>query len=79
MGRIWTSGNLLPAQNRDHYSTVSAPLPVAGSARITTWPVAELAQRVLPAVGVRYRSAREQAVLDEVARRFAAVTRSAAP
>jgi hypothetical protein len=58
---------------------VSAPLPVAESARITTYPVAELAQRVLPAVGVRHRNAREQAVLDEVARRFAAVVRSASP
>jgi pectate lyase len=67
MGRLWVSGNLLPAENRDHYSTVPAPLPVPAAARVTTFPVGELAARVLPAVGMRYRNAREQALIDELA------------
>jgi pectate lyase len=67
MGRLWVAGNLLPRENRDHYSTVSEPLEIPTTARVTTWPATELRQRMLPFVGVRFRTAEEQALIDEVA------------
>jgi hypothetical protein len=66
MGRLWVAGNILPSENRDHYSTISEPLPVPAAARVTTWPASELRQRMLPFVGVRYRSAEEQGLIDEL-------------
>jgi Calx-beta domain/Right handed beta helix region/Divergent InlB B-repeat domain/Pectate lyase len=66
MGRLWVSGNILPPQNRDHYSTVSSPLAVPAPARVTTWPASELPSRVLPSVGTGHRTSAEQALLDVV-------------
>jgi len=68
MGRLWVSGNILPARNRDQYSTVPAPLAVPAAARVTTWPAAELGARVLPTVGTAFRTAAEQTLLDRLAR-----------
>ncbi len=67
MGDLFVSGNLLPAENEDHYSTVGAPLPVPAYARVTTYPASHLAVEVLPEVGMLYRDAEEQAILDEIA------------
>jgi hypothetical protein len=67
MGRLWVAGNILPAANLDHYSTVSAPLPVPPTARVTTWPASELRSRVLPSVGTKYRDGEEEALLAELA------------
>jgi pectate lyase len=66
MGSLWVSGNILPSGNRDQYSTVAAPLPVPSSAQVTTWPAAELGARVLPTVGMKYRTTEEEAILDEI-------------
>jgi hypothetical protein len=67
MGRLWVAGNILPSENRDHYSTVSEPLAIPAAASVTTWPASELRQRMLPFVGVGLRTAEEQALIDEVA------------
>jgi hypothetical protein len=67
MGRLWVSGNILPPQNRDQYSTVSGPLPVPAAAQVTTWPASELTTRVLPTVGTVFRTSAEQTLLNEVA------------
>ena len=67
MGRLWVSGNILPPQNRDQYSTVSGPLAVPAAAQVTTWPASELTTRVLPTVGTVFRTSAEQTLLDEVA------------
>ena len=66
MGRLWVSGNILPPQNRDQYSTVSGPLAVPTAARVTTWPASELRTRVLPTVGTVFRTSAEQTLLNEV-------------
>lgn len=66
MGSLWVSGNILPSGNRDQYSTVAAPLPVPSSAQVTTWAATELGVRVLPTVGMKYRTAEEQAIVDEI-------------
>lgn len=68
MGRLWVSGNIIPPRNEDQYSTVSAPLAVPASARVTTWPASELRTRVLPSVGAPFRTDRELALADEIAR-----------
>ena len=67
MGRLWVSGNILPPQNRDQYSTVSGPLAVPAAAQVTTWPASELTTRVLPTVGTVFRTSAEQTLLNEVA------------
>jgi pectate lyase len=68
MGHLWVSGNILPPQNRDQYSTVSGPLAVPSAAQVTTWPASELKTRVLPTVGTVFRTSAEQALVDEIAR-----------
>jgi pectate lyase len=67
MGHLWVSGNILPPQNRDQYSTVSSPLAVPAAAQVTTWPASELKTQVLPTVGTVFRTSAEQALLVAVA------------
>lgn len=67
MGALWVSGNVLPVGNLDHYSTISAPHPVPTNAQVTTYSAYQLKDRVIPDVGMKYRSAEEQALLSEVA------------
>jgi pectate lyase len=66
MGQLWVAGNDLPSQNRDHYSTISSPNPIPAQFQVTTWPADELDTRVLPSVGMQFRSAEEQAILDNI-------------
>jgi hypothetical protein len=66
MGSLWVSGNILPSVNKDQYSTVPGPLSVPSSARVTTWPAAELGARILPTVGMKYRTPEEDAILNEI-------------
>jgi pectate lyase len=66
LGNIWVAGNILPSCNADQYSTISAPLPVPASAQVTTWSANQLGTQVLPTVGWKYRTAEEQAILDEI-------------
>lgn len=67
LGDLYVSGNHLPPENRDHYSTVAEPLATPSWARVTTQTVDLLGQAVLPHVGMRYRLPGEQSVLDEIA------------
>jgi pectate lyase len=70
MGNLWVAGNLLPSQNRDHYSTISSPNPVPESARVTTWTVEQLKTRMIPHVGMMHRDSEEEALLAEIAARL---------
>jgi hypothetical protein len=67
MGDIWCLGNVLPAQNVDHYSTISAPLNIPGWAQVTTWPATSLEAEVLPYAGTHYRTAEETGLINEIA------------
>lgn len=66
IGKVYVAGNLLPGQNKDHYSSVSAPLPIPPQAQVTADPAATLHYSVLPEVGMLYRTAAEQALLDAI-------------
>lgn len=67
VGQVYVSGNLLPAENRDHFSTVTGPLTIPGYAQVSTAPATSLADVVLPDVGTHHRTVEEQALIDEVA------------
>ena len=67
MGRLWVAGNILPAANKDHYSTIPVPNPVPTNAQATTYSAFELRDRVVPRVGMKYRTTNEQAMLSEMA------------
>jgi pectate lyase len=67
MGALWVSGNVLNPGNLDHYSTISAPHPVPTNAIVTTYSAYELKDKVVPNVGMKYRTPEEQALLSEVA------------
>jgi pectate lyase len=67
LGSLYVQGNVLPADNQDQYSTVSVPLFVPASARVTTYPADQLGSQVLPRVGMLYRDLTEQAILNELA------------
>ncbi len=66
MGDIYTMGNILPPENLDQYSTISAPLPVPAYARVTTHSADQLKAVVLPSVGTHYRLPDEQSAIDEL-------------
>ena len=67
MGALWVAGNVLPAGNRDHYSTIPAPNPVPTNALVTTYSAYDLKDRVVPNAGMKYRTANEQALFSEIA------------
>jgi pectate lyase len=67
MGSLWVSGNILPPENKDQYSTVSGAIPVPPAAQVTTWPASNLRAYVLPGVGTSPRTSAEQALLNEIA------------
>jgi hypothetical protein len=67
MGRLYVRGNLLPPENRDHYSTIAKPLRIPDWAKLTTLPAERVAETILPEVGMRYRTAEEDAILAEIA------------
>jgi hypothetical protein len=67
MGKLWVAGNILPAGNMDHYSTIPAPHLVPTNAQVTTYRALQLKNRVVPDVGMKYRTADEQGLLSEMA------------
>jgi len=67
MGQLHVAGNILPAANRDQYSTVEGPLEIPDWAKVGTVPADGLGQAVLPDVGMAYRSEYERQLLAEVA------------
>jgi pectate lyase len=70
MGKLWVAGNILPDANKDHYSTIPAPNPVPTNAQVTTYGALELRERVVPGVGMKYRSTNEQSMLSEMTARM---------
>jgi hypothetical protein len=66
LGELWVSGNKLPPDTRDSFSTVRAPIEVPERAQVTTWPASELKERVLREVGMKHRDADEKALLAEL-------------
>lgn len=66
MDSLYVSGNLLPEENMDHYSTVSEPLPIPAYARVTRYDISTLADSVVPFVGTHYPLDDETAVFETV-------------
>jgi pectate lyase len=66
MGNLWVAGNIFPVGNLDQYSTIASPNPVPTNAQVTTYPANQLMDRVIPDVGMKYRTAEEQAMLSEI-------------
>jgi len=67
MGHLYVAGNTLPPENRDQYSTIPQPLAIPEWARVTTCPAEELPDRLLPEVGMKYRSEAEKKLIAHVA------------
>jgi len=65
MGDLYVRGNILPPQNLDHYSTIPEPLAIPEWAQVTCSEASEL-YKFVPQVGMQYKDARGQAVLDRV-------------
>jgi pectate lyase len=65
--KVYMSGNIVPSGERDTGSTVASPMPVPAYARVTTHAASTLGDTVVPCVGMKFRAAPEQALLDEVA------------
>jgi len=66
MADLYVYGNILPPENRDHYSTVNNPIPVPEYAQVTTFNAQQLVNKISPYVGMLYRTDEEQAILDEI-------------
>ncbi len=66
MDSLYVSGNLLPRENMDHYSTIPVPLPIPEYARVTTFPASALADSVLPFVGTHYPLEDELALFNTI-------------
>ena len=66
LGSLWVAGNILPAGNLDHYSTTAAPHPVPANAQVTTYNAFDLKDKVIPTVGMKYRTADEQVLIAEL-------------
>ncbi|MCK4275994.1 MAG: hypothetical protein KAX78_05740, partial [Phycisphaerae bacterium] len=71
MGDLWVSGNILPPENCDEYSTITGPLPIPAAYQVTTVPAAQLYTTV-PQVGMQYKDVRDQGVIDRVMAEIAA-------
>jgi len=67
MDSLYVKGNILPAENMDKYSTISAPIPIPEYARVTTYAVTALADSVVPFVGTHYPLADELEIFQAVA------------
>jgi pectate lyase len=66
MDSLYVSGNVLPKENMDHYSTIADPIPIPDYARVTTYNAGELADLVAPFVGTHYPLADEQEIFKAV-------------
>lgn len=75
MGLVYVAGNILPAANRDHWSTTAQPHFPPPWARVTAWPADELADRILPHVGTNHRTAAEQALIQTMRAHLATLTK----
>jgi hypothetical protein len=66
MDSVYVTGNLLPKENMDNYSTIENPLPIPEYARVTTWPATALVDSVVPFVGTHYPLKDEQEIFDAI-------------
>jgi pectate lyase len=66
MDSLYVSGNILPKENMDNYSTVEHPLPIPDYAKVTTWPVEALADSVVPFAGTHFPLDDEKEIFSEV-------------
>jgi hypothetical protein len=66
MGRIWISGNVIPQESCDVYSTVSSERPRPSWAQIDRVSATSLCSRLSQTAGMRYKNAREQEILDQI-------------
>ncbi len=66
MDSLYISGNLLPKENEDQYSTISEPLPIPEYAQVTTYDVSALADSVVPYVGTQYPLDDEIEIFDAI-------------
>jgi hypothetical protein len=67
MDSLYVSGNLLPEENMDHYSTIDNPLPIPDYAGVTTWPIETLADSVVPFAGTHFPLEDEQEIFNAIA------------
>ena len=66
MGPTYTSGNILPPENCDQYSTISAPLPIPQLFQVTTIPAQDLCHLVVPEVGLAVKTQEERDLISEM-------------
>ncbi len=71
MGELWVSGNVLPPENKDHYSTVPQARAVPSWAQVTTTPATDIYKTAWLVGANKFRQGRDQEVLDRV---MAAIT-----
>jgi hypothetical protein len=66
LGDLFVSGNRLPPENLEHFSTVAGPNPVPEDARVRLRVAEDLATCVLPYAGTAHRTADEEQILSLV-------------
>jgi unsaturated rhamnogalacturonyl hydrolase len=66
MDSLYVSGNILPKENMDQYSTIEKPLPIPEYAKVTTYLASELADSVASHVGTHYPLEDEQEIFDAI-------------
>ena len=66
MDSLYVTGNILPEENMDHYSTVENPLPIPDFAKVTTYSAVALADSVVPFVGTHYPLVDEQDIFNAI-------------
>lgn len=66
MGGIYVAGNILPDENMDHYSTITAPLEIPEYAAVTTYSALSLADSVVPFVGTHYPLEDEEEIFEAI-------------
>lgn len=66
MDSVYVTGNILPEENIDHWSTIPGPLPVPDYAKVTTYPAAELADLVVPFAGTHYPLQDEREIFNAI-------------
>jgi len=54
MDSLYVHGNILPAENKDHYSTIMDPIPIPAYAKVTLYTTDALVDSVLPFIGTHF-------------------------
>jgi pectate lyase len=64
--KVYMSGNIVPAGERDAGGTVSSRLPVPAAAAVTTYAASTLGNTVVPCVGMKFPTSAERALLNQI-------------